>query len=168
MPRKRSRRPRRVPSELSYSFSGWTTSSSKKVTLADLSAYNGRAARPLYAVVEVVATATTSTYMVPSNYPTVIASLVSGANEVVGVSAPKLMSSRSTRVRVSAPRNIDWCEYAANGTVLQLLFSALTTGVTVSFSGFVRMQYTINAVAKSVSLEDHTARILGSVLLDDA
>ena len=144
MARRRTRRGRRRGGGevLSHDFVGWTTAANKHVTADDLGLFFSRPARVVSARVSWTSTATTSTYMVPSNIPTVCFAILSAGGDVTDFSSPKLAPFGATTTSYQRATNrVEMGQWAHNGAVLQLQHSALANGTTISFCGTVWIHY---------------------------
>jgi len=144
---------------MNFDFFGWFATDSgneKRVTPAQLDLPITRAARPRNVHIEVDAVATTSTYMVPSNSPVVTVSLVAADGDVVAFSKPTLIPHGSkTSINVRAPPSTPYSQYSRAGTLVSIFASQAAAGTTLSFSGFVSMQFSAHSRPSAVKLVQH-------------
>lgn len=169
MPRRRSQRSRRTPpGALWYEVTGWFTSATKQIKVSDLHIdNNARPFRPLRARFTVNAVSSTTTYMVPSNYPSVQAVLVDAKKLVIAIGGLALTSSSATRCSVSAPRMTDYGQYSANGVICQITATASPANTTVSYTGSLLIQFSPRDYVAKVTLESYTLRLTRLTLVSE-
>lgn len=106
------------------------------------------------------ATATTSTYMIPSNAPCVTLLLADGNGSTVATSSTVLIPFGLTKsITVRTPRQTPMTTYGASTTVIAIHVSQPAPNTTLSYSGLARIHPSRNLQPYGVKLEDTIAEL---------
>lgn len=164
MTRRRTRRNRGGPRRaiIPYDFSGWTSAPSKSITPDDLHISVTRPFRCIRISAQFTTTATTGTYMVPSNIATVVLEISSYNGVVVRVSPPRLTPfGATTRTTVNAPRGTDFGYFDAKSSMARIYSTSFAAGTTLSFCGTMWIEFSPHRFPDTVKMlppsEDETS-----------